>query len=89
MHTVPSEEARNDGMRVMGLLDGANSIDAVIQRLGAPDRDTSNQEPVIAGEGVPRIVVWCGASDYWAVVAMAWADGTLKIKCEPKAVWAS
>ncbi len=45
------------------------------------------QEPLITGEGVPRILVWCHVSEHWVVRVCVWADGALNSTIEPRELW--
>ena len=87
MTIVPSDESGKDAARLTQLLAGVRTVEETLKHLGPPDRDTSTQHPPITGRDVPRILIWCGASDHWAVRVCAWADGRFNSAIEPREQW--
>jgi hypothetical protein len=81
------DEAKRDAARLIQLIGGVRTLEGTIRRIGPPDRDTSAQEPLIAGEGVPRILVWCHVSEHWAVRVCVWPDGAFNSTIEPREPW--
>ena len=88
MNAAPSDEANRDAFRLGDLLRGTHTLEEMLRRIGAPDRDTATQEPPITGD-VPRILVWTRVSEHCAVVAYAWTDGKFNIGIHPLKEWQS
>jgi hypothetical protein len=84
MSTLPSDEFA----RLGELLGGTRTIEEMLRRIGAPNRDTATQEPQITGD-VPRILVWTRISEHFAVVAYSWPDGKFNIGIHPLKEWQS